>query len=344
LQAWLKWLFGMQKELFQVKFLHQRDAHWQEVSVINQIRKHGPPAVKYNLTGHLFNMDFIGFTRPHYDIWTSHYLNEGNSFTTEAYIPGPLVELGFSLGNNGTLDLKNIGSVDLKSWQYFLTSLPFVESKVTTDKNSRGATLDFYFKIEYLESICHFFPDTLYPLINDYYAGRPHHFYLFFPYCSKEMGYALLQIVNYLYFDYRPFDPVLLDSHVKKLLFWVLNRRKTMAFPKLSRQNQSKILEIGDQLKNNPIRHTNVADLVKTTTTTNMTSFKQSYIEVFNESPFHTINKGVMEKALFLLQSGTYSITEVVQLLNYYNVHQFSRAFKSFYGFTPTEMLTKYQK
>ena len=197
------------------------------------------------------------------------------NLTTEAYIPGPIIELSFSLENSGALDLKNIGNVNLIKLQYFLTALPYVESKVTLGKKIKAATLDFYFKIEYLNSIYKLFPDTLGPLLHDYYGGKPHHFYNLFLYCTKELKHSLMEVIHYIFNKHLlVFDYTIFDYLVHKLFFQALNRKKTMAYPKLSRQNQNKILEIGSELKNNPDRLIKMGDLVKTTTT-NQTTLKK---------------------------------------------------------------------
>jgi len=67
-------------------------------------------------------------------------------------------------------------------------------------------------------------------------------------------------------------------------------------------------------------------------------------MEVFNESPFHTLTKSIMERALMLLGSESLSITQIAASLNYADVHQFSKAFKSFFGNNPTEMRARIQK
>lgn len=55
----------------------------------------------------------------------------------------------------------------------------------------------------------------------------------------------------------------------------------------------------------------------------------------YNETPFHYLTKIRMEQASFLLQNG-FSINQTAENVGYASIYSFSRAYKQFYGVSPS--------
>lgn len=65
------------------------------------------------------------------------------------------------------------------------------------------------------------------------------------------------------------------------------------------------------------------------------TYFKQLFVQKFEKAPKQYVTALRMERALELLSTGKYSVTEVTEHCGFESVYYFSRAFKRYYGSSP---------
>ena len=66
-------------------------------------------------------------------------------------------------------------------------------------------------------------------------------------------------------------------------------------------------------------------------------TFQRAFLKFAGASPKTLIIRTKMKRAVILLQTTNESIQEIAEDLGYYSSFQFSRDFKKFYGFSPTE-------
>ncbi|MCU5463145.1 helix-turn-helix transcriptional regulator, partial [Bacillus cereus] len=69
---------------------------------------------------------------------------------------------------------------------------------------------------------------------------------------------------------------------------------------------------------------------------------KLGFKELFGTSAFAYLREQRMERAMFLLRSGTSNVTETAIAVGYKNISHFSESFKKKYGIKPSEILRIY--
>ncbi|MCX7711431.1 MAG: AraC family transcriptional regulator [Clostridia bacterium] len=77
-------------------------------------------------------------------------------------------------------------------------------------------------------------------------------------------------------------------------------------------------------------------------TRTSLTTFKRNFKKVFGESPKTWINKKRLEKAVFLLESTDFNVTEICFSIGFENLSYFIKLFKDAYGISPGQYKEKF--
>ncbi len=91
-------------------------------------------------------------------------------------------------------------------------------------------------------------------------------------------------------------------------------------------------------LENNYLQDFNVAHLAHICAMSE-SNFRRLFCEYKGMPPLKYKNMLRFRKANELLRSGQYSITQVAEILNFYDVKHFSKLYKRYYGYSPSDVL-----
>jgi len=126
---------------------------------------------------------------------------------------------------------------------------------------------------------------------------------------------------------------ILLQSYTKYILFWIISSVNNGDF---NENEERKIESIIEKIEKYPNINYNITVISKEL---NMSQKKISDIFYmnYNSKPKQYIIEIIMKKALILLE--TKSIEQTSKTLGYSNRHNFSRAFKKYYGYSPNKKI-----
>lgn len=73
-------------------------------------------------------------------------------------------------------------------------------------------------------------------------------------------------------------------------------------------------------------------------------NFKRYFKDITGSSVMHYFKKTKIERAKELIKKGSFSFTQISQMLGYDSIHYFSRQFKRIEGISPTEYKSNLKK
>ncbi|NCU05753.1 MAG: helix-turn-helix transcriptional regulator [Chitinophagaceae bacterium] len=282
------------------------------------------------------NMTFQFYEAVGFSIWYSRYhIRTRNTF--KALADTPLLEFSLQLDQPGSFNTKQLGHQTIKNSQFNIFFLPYMESRASFDAGQLTTTLDIHCSFDYLSTLAKYFPDIIIPFLDKVAGKEPT---LVFPAPLYATGFMLQLAGNIIHLlRSKTLNLFLLELNVQSLLSYALTCKYELN-PKTKRfslEQIGRIHAIRLQLEKDFTSIPNLASLAKEAHMSK-TIFKSLFKLEVGESPYHFWAVKRMEVARARILSSKDSISKISDDLGFPSVSNFSKAFKSRFGISPTDL------
>ncbi|MCH5599509.1 helix-turn-helix domain-containing protein [Niabella ginsengisoli] len=225
----------------------------------------------------------------------------------------------------------------VKTCQFNLFYLPYMESRASFEAGQLTTTLDIHCCPDYLERLTDYFPDILVPFLDKITAGTATSIFQAPLYATGFMLYAARNVISLL--RTSPVNDYLLELNVRTLLSYALTCKYELnpKTRKISLEQISHIYSIRNRLDTDFSGVPNLAKLAQEAYMS-LPAFKAIFKKEFQVSPYHYWLTNRMNEAYHRITHTQHSVSQIAFDLAFPSVSNFSKAFKQYFGFPPTDL------
>lgn len=170
------------------------------------------------------------------------------------------------------------------------------------------------------------------PQLHDFFSND-HPVYL-----AETLDHRLTTLAGKIDFNNNRLTSVSQVMQILDYLFSKFSNRRFSETPsKIHPKDQEQLMQVIQLLADDPFKKIPLSDLAERSGMS-ISKFKRLFRQVVGTTPYQYHLQSKMDKAMEILQSGQYSVSETGHMLDYSNLSQFSRAFKKHFGILPSEV------
>lgn len=310
--------------------------YWADMPKSGGKNLHLPACQSMYSYGGWGNMAFYFIEKPGFSIWYSRYnILKRNQFIARGNTP--LLEFTLQMDNSSSYLLQPFSHKTVKSSQFNIFYLPYMENRVDFETGQLISTLDIHCSFEYLETLSAHFPDLVIPFLDKVKSGSPVQIFPDSFYATGFMIYAAKNILELL--KQSPANDYLLELNVKTLLSYALTCKYELnsRVKHITLEQLTRIHALRNQLNSDFSHVPNLKDLARQAHMS-LPMFKTIFKKEVNSSPYHYWFIHRMQEARNRILKTDEPISQISFDLAFPDVSNFSKAFKKFFGVAPSEL------
>lgn len=163
--------------------------------------------------------------------------------------------------------------------------------------------------------------------------------------CFSSINYEIFKLINQITkapHTGNPWSDLKIKASSFGLLFSTIKKFSEIDLHncEYSKNDLSKVLDIKKTLHNCDFQSPPKLEVLSQNSSMCVSKLSRIFKSVIGKTIFQYYHDLKMEKAMSLLKSNEYSITDTAYILGYHNISKFSSAFKKHYNLTPSQVST----